>query len=71
MERTKRQTLQKKKVSNQINKIKLAILIGVQINQKKYWNRDCGLLAMDYGSGTTGCIWTINSGMSFFFFFLT
>ena len=24
---------------------------------------------MDYGSGTTGYIWTKNSGMSFFFFF--
>ena len=24
---------------------------------------------MDYGSGTTGCIWTIYSGMSLFFVF--
>ena len=33
----------------------------------KYWNWDCGLLSVDYGSETTGYIWTINSGMNFFF----
>ena len=44
-----------------------------QGNSMFYWTRDCGLLAMDYGSGTTGCIWTVNSGNFFiflFFFFL-
>ena len=33
----------------------------------KYRNWDCGLLSVDYGSETTGYIWTINSGMNFFF----
>ena len=33
----------------------------------KYWNWDCGLLSVDYGSETTGYIWTINTGMNFFF----
>ena len=33
----------------------------------KYWKWDCGLLSVDYGSETTGYIWTINSGMNFFF----
>ena len=36
-------------------------------NPKKSWNRDCGLLAMDYGSGIRGCIWRINGGTIFFF----
>ena len=38
---------------------------NVHINRKNI-GTGTGLLAMDYGSGTTGCIWTINCNMCFF-----
>ena len=65
MERTNWQTLQK--VYNAKHRlIRPSAKLDVQ-SSHKYWNRDCGLLAMDYGSETMGYIWTINSGMNFFF----
>ena len=68
MEGTKWQTMQKTTTKKNLATYSYisAGKFDVQINQK-YWNRDTGLLVMDYGSGTTGSIWTINSGMIFCF----
>ena len=75
MERTKWQTVQKKSVYNtkhypiKPDYMPLATYAMFKLT-KEYWNRDCGPLAMDYGSGTTGCIWTTYRVISFFVFFL-
>ena len=45
---------------------KISAKLDVQ-SSHKYWNWDCGLPAMDYGSETMGYIRTINSGINFFF----
>ena len=68
LERTNWQTVQKKSTTR--NTAWLDPDIRYRRNtmfNHKYWKWDCGLLSVDYGSETTGYIWTINSGMNFFF----
>ena len=65
MERTKCQTVHKKK---SVYNAKHYPIKPDYMLTKKYWNRDCGQLAMDYGSGTKGSIWTTYRVIIVFFF---
>ena len=68
MERTNWQTVQKKVYNTKYRLIRQNIRYRRNsMFNHKYRNWDCGLLSVDYGSETTGYIWTINSGMNFFF----
>ena len=46
----KKNDKQSKKRLQRLNQINTPHSIGTE--NQKIWNRDCGLLAMDYGSGT-------------------